>query len=250
MRLVLVLALIVIKSMAFAQSAVIREINCHHSIDSAVLTEIFFKAYDKYKLTEEDYIALTPEPKAIVSGKRNIPRKYMRDVVLALSFFPELQDSRIVFKYGKIKGTMNARPDFLNIFRHPSNRKFLLIINSNQGEYRGVNLDSISVNARVGWFGHELSHIYTYFLMNNYQTLLFSIKYLTSQAYVRKAERYTNYLAINKGLTFAIYEGEKYLLMDILISDYYKKRTIDRSLSLNEYKCLWFRFMSKFMNLE
>jgi hypothetical protein len=240
MRFFLIIAILIFKSPAFGQSGVIKEINCYTPVDSAVLTELFFTAYDRYKLTEEDYIPLIPEPKAVVSRKRNIPIKYLRDVVLALTYFPELQDSRIVFKYGKIKGTMNARPDILNIFRHPSNRKYLLIINSNQGEYRGVDLDSISVNARVGWFGHELSHIYTYYLMNNYQTLLFSLKYLTSQAYVRKAERYTNLLAISKGLTFPIYEGEKYVLQDMLISDYYKKRTIDRSLSLNEYKCLWF----------
>ncbi len=247
MRFPIILYFIIMHALSFAQSGIIKETVCEPVIDSAALTELFFRAYDENKFTKSDYIASTPVPKAITSGKHGIPVNYMRDVILALSFFPELADSRIVFKYGKIKGTMNARPDVLNLFRHPSNRKYFLVINNNKGKYKGVNLDSLSVNARIGWFGHELAHIYTYYLMNNYQTLLFSIKYMTSTAYVRKAERYTNYLAINHGLTFAIYEGEKYLLQDMLVQDQYKKRTIDRSLSLNEYKCLWLQFMLRFI---
>lgn len=245
MRFYLVLIVILIQSLAFGQSHVIKEISCQPTIDSAVLTELFFLAYDEYRLTEKDYVASTPVPKAIISGKRNIPQKYMRDVVLALSYFPELADSRILFKYKKIKGTMNARPGMLNLFRHPSNRKYILALNNNKGKYEGVSLDSLSVNARIGWFSHEIAHIYTYYLMNNYQTLLFSIKYLAVPKFVKKTERYTNSVAIARGLAFAIYEGENYLLKDNKISDYYKKITLYRSLSFDEYKCLWFQSIYK-----
>jgi hypothetical protein len=237
-------------SLVFAQNRIIKEIDCKPVIDSAILTRLFFRAFDENKFTENDYIRIDSFPSAIISGKHNIPTKYMKDVVLALSFFPELADSRIVFKYKNIKGTMNARPDIFNFFRHSSNRRYLLIINTNEGKFRGVYLDSISVNARVGWFGHELAHIYTYYLMNNYQTLLFSVRYMTSPRFVKKTERYTNSIAIDHGLAFAIYEGEKYLLMDMFVQEYYKKRTIYRSLTLNEYKCLWFKFILKHMLLQ
>ncbi len=245
MRFYLVFTVIVLQSLAFGQSRIIKEISCQPTIDSAVLTELFYIAYDENRLTEEDYIATTPVPKVIISRKRNIPVKYIRDVVLALSYFPELEDSRIVFKYRKIRGTMNARPDVFNLFRHPSERKYLLVINNNKGKYLGVNLDSLSVNARIGWFSHEIAHIYTYYLMNNFQTLLFSVKYVAVPKFVKKTERYTNSVAINRGLAFAIYEGENYLLKDTKISDYYKKITLYRSLSLDEYKCLWFQTIYK-----
>lgn len=210
--------------------------------DTALLKERFLQAMEQNVYYEADFIRNEDQLVSQI-GKNFIgPNSLKAECYLALAFFPELFHKEIKVKYRKISATMNARPDVWNIFKKKANRKYFLLINNNKGKHKGLNLDEISFNARVGWFGHEFAHMATYTQMSNWQTLVFTVKYLISNKFVRKAERYTNYLAIKRGLVFQIYQGEQYILLNSALADDYRKRTVYRSLTYREYICLWSMF--------
>ena len=59
---------------------------------------------------------------------KEIPERYKTAIFCTLSYFPELDSKKIVFKEKKIKTTLNARPSFLSVlFRTKNNRKYIII---------------------------------------------------------------------------------------------------------------------------
>lgn len=242
MRLILSGLIIFISlSQSFAQKRVILETSCQNSdnIDTTAMKELFLEEMERNVLTVDDYLRLKDSIEKVVNNQVIVPESITPEFFLALIYFPEIVNKEIIVKYQNIRGTMNARPSFTNLFRKRSERKYVLLINKNEGRSKGLELDDITFNARVGWFGHEFAHLYTYQQMSNIGTIIFTFKYLISNRFVRKVERYTNLVAIKKGLTFQIYQGEQFILMNSALSDTYRKSTIYRSLTYQEYICLW-----------
>jgi hypothetical protein len=226
---------------SFAQRGIIVETSCFDSdeIDTSALKEKFLIEMEKDIVTAQDYYSRKDSIKSAVSGRISVSENIAPEFFLALLSFPELIDKEIVVKYKSIQGTMNARPALVNIFRKKTDRKYILLINDNKGRHKGLELEEITFNARVGWFGHEFAHLYTYQQMSNFGTIVFTLKYLFSNRFTRKVERYTNLVAIKKGLTFQIYQGEQFILMNSALSDTYRRTTVYRALTYREYICLW-----------
>jgi hypothetical protein len=161
------------------------------------------------------------------------------DIISALSYYPELAHLHLRFSYKPIRQTMNSRPSPINVFKKKANRRYTIIVNNNLGKHKGLPFEELSFNIKVGWLGHELAHTCEYETMNTGKTLLFSLKYICSKKFVRKVERYTDFLTIKHGLAFPLYDGVDYLLESKDIDEKYSEQIIFNSLSLEEIKCLW-----------
>lgn len=224
-----------------AQKRLFGHIICQfpENADSVALKENFLEEMEKGVIIMDDYLNSREQLENLFANKYEIPDSIKPDVYMALKYFTELHTTNIVFKSASIHGTMNARPSAGNFFRKRANRKYVIVINDNKGSSKGLNLNDISFNARIGWFGHELAHLSTYHQMNNFEIIWFAIKYGISNKFVRKVERYTNKVAAEKGLIFQVFQGEQYILMFNSLMDNYRKRTVYRSLSYEEYICLW-----------
>lgn len=248
MRCCIVITFYLMLNICSSQNSVFKAVECDNTsnIDSLTLKEMFDSAYNESKASTM-IMNKCKDGFAIRDEKYIIPDEVKEVVLCALAYYPELTDYKLVFKYRDIIGTVNARPDILNLFRKRIDRKFILLINNNEGEERGLTMSQISFNAKVGWFSHEFAHVYTYHLMNNLQTLIFSIRYISSEKYAKKVERYTDLIAIKRGFLFQLFEGDNCLLNDTKISNKYKKRTLYHALTLNEYMCLWYHY--RFGNL-
>jgi len=243
MRIVFLFWILFTSASTFSQTHRIIDIVCERNdlVDSLTLDELFFEAYYESMRNLDSCINMIAKSDSITSQRILIPPNIKDEFVVALNCFPDIRSKRLNFKYKKIKGTMNARPDFLNIIRSKANRKYVVLINNNKGRNKGIPLEELTPSARLGWYGHEVAHMQSYQMMSNLQMLLFSIRYITSVNYVKKAERFTDYLAIEHGLIFQIYESGKYLSTYGNITNAYKKLNVFNSLSLNEYMCLWYK---------
>lgn len=235
------IVLFIFSGHCIAQKGVILETSCFNSdnIDSSALKEQFLEEMERDVVTLDDYLRCKDSIHEIINIKNDVPENIKPEFLLALMYFPEISDKEIIVKYRSIRGTMNARPGMMNLFRRRSERRYILLINDNEGKHKGLQLEDITFNARVGWFGHEFAHLNTYQQMSNLGTIVFTVKYLISNKFKRKVERYTNLVAIKKGLTFQIYQGEQFILMNTALSDTYRKTTIYRALTYMEYICLW-----------
>ena len=86
--------------------------------------------------------------------------KYELQTLIALSFYPELEDTKISFRRRELNSTMAARPKGIEVFRSKGKRHYIIYIN----DFPSVKIppDSIAFNALVGILGHELAHILEY----------------------------------------------------------------------------------------
>jgi hypothetical protein len=93
---------------------------------------------------------------------KSIPVELEPVVLYTLSYFPELQNSIIKFKYKRIKTTMNARPTLGSaLYRKPSCYRYVVRLNSREMDSI-IQLKHITFEALVGVFGHEFCHFVDY----------------------------------------------------------------------------------------
>jgi hypothetical protein len=127
--------------------------------------------------------------------------------LIALRHYPQLVNTKIIFKEKSINSTMQARPKGLNILRRKGKRKYVVYINTINPK---VPLDSISFNAKVGVLGHELAHIVDYESRSVLSILGIALRY-GSKKYRAKFERATDQMTINHGLLWQSYDFSAYV---------------------------------------
>jgi len=131
--------------------------------------------------------------------------------LIALSFFNELDSTRIEFRKKSIKTTLNVRPTVSSLFfRKKAKRKYIIRINDNVNT-PDITVDEVPFNAQIGLLGHEFCHIVDYQSRNFFQVIgrLFSY---TSKKSKERFEKEIDQLTISKGLGWQLYDWSYYVL--------------------------------------
>ena len=90
----------------------------------------------------------------------------------------------------------------------------------------------------IGWLGHELGHVMDYRDRSAIDMLWFGIRYVTSNNYIREAERAADTYAVNHGLGQNIIATKDFILNHSKLSESYKSRIQDLYLSQGEIMVL------------
>jgi len=161
--------------------------------------------------------------KCIYGYNKEIPLRYAAPIYMALSHYPELDSSKIVFKYIKIKTTLNVRPTvFSMIFRKRSERKYVIRINNTLKDSVFLLNNSIPFNAMIGLFGHEFSHVIDYNSKNIFGVLSRLISYTNNNS-KEKFEKGIDTITIKRGLGWQLYDWSYYVLEESIGTAKYKK---------------------------
>lgn len=133
--------------------------------------------------------------------------KYLEPTLIALSFYPELKEEHIEFRYSKEATTMAARPDPLSVLGH---RRYIILVNNDPG-FRGIPPDSVPFNAQIGLIGHELAHIEEYSKQNILGVLSTLFRYADKH---RRPlfEQETDLRTIHRGLGWQLYDWATYAM--------------------------------------
>jgi|SRR6056297_323047 len=146
--------------------------------------------------------------------------EFIAPALIALSYYPELKDVHIEFKYSREATTMAARPaPFSLLF---SERKYLILIND-RSDFEGILLEDVPFNAQIGIIGHELAHIADYQNHNLWGIAGIYFRYLD---YNRRAlfEKEIDKATIARGLGWQLYDWATYsILTNNGSSDDYRK---------------------------
>lgn len=156
-----------------------------------------------------------------------VPNVIRPQVKKALSFFPELKDEHIVFKFKKRikKSTMQAQPAFSGLFRKKKNRKYIIMISEKfHIEEDTFNIMDVADNIVIGWLGHELGHILDYRNRSALGMIVFAFRYLFSQKHITEVERTADTFAVQHGMGDYILETKNFILNHSEISPTYKAR--------------------------
>ncbi len=156
-----------------------------------------------------------------------IPESIKKEVIEAISFYPELYDTAIEFKFKDNikKSTMQAQPRFVSFFKRKENREYVILISRNiQIEGEHFTMEDIPSDVKVGWLGHELGHVMDYRERTNFGMLIFGIKYLFSSAHIKEVERTADTYAIAHGMGDYILKTKNFILDNASLSEKYKER--------------------------
>ncbi len=156
-----------------------------------------------------------------------IPENIKKEVIEAISYYPELYDTAIEFKFKNNikKSTMQAQPRFASFFKSKENREYVILISRNiQIEGEKFTIDDIPSDVIIGWIGHELGHVMDYRNRTNVGMLIFGLKYLFSSAHIKEVERAADTYAIAHGMGDYILKTKNFILDNANLSEKYKDR--------------------------
>lgn len=185
---------------------------------SILLTTISFGQIKKNKMIDHSNVNRT---------NKTIPESITKEAVEALSFYPELNDTEIVFMYKDTikKSTMQAQPTFASFFKGRKNRGYHILISRNiQIDGERFTIADIPKDVIVGWIGHELGHVMDYRSRSTIGMMIFGIKYLFSTAHIKEVERAADVFAIAHGMGDYILKTKNFILDNVNLSEKYKSR--------------------------
>ena len=185
------------------------------------------------KLSRETYSRQLSKLRNEFGGNKHIASEVELECLAALSFYPELKDTRIIFDHQEIAFTMQTQPRLDFLYKNKKGRSYCITINSNKGNRKGLAVSELSFSAVAGWIGHELAHIADYERLNAVGILGYATNYLLAAPH-RWIERRTDEIAIQHGLGYPLLEGVEYLLRHTKADKAYKQGLIDNYLSPQE----------------
>ncbi len=170
-----------------------------------------------------------------------VPENIWRETYVALSHYPELKTTPIEFKFKKNikKSFMQAQPKLSGFFKNRKNRSYVIYINEKfKIEDETFSVKDVPSEVLIGWLGHELGHVMDYRDRSAIDMLWFGIRYVTSNNYIREAERAADTYAVNHGLGQNIIATKDFILNHSKLSQSYKSRIQDLYLSQEEIMVL------------
>lgn len=139
-----------------------------------------------------------------------VPEKYEAQILIALSYYPELKNTKIEFRLTKAKTPLTSRPTVLGLFRSANKRNYCITISEQSIAYlEPILFKNLNFNAQIGVLGHELAHITSY-NENGFGKMLNIIGIeIFSKKQVDRFEYKTDAICINHGLGFQLLEWSK-----------------------------------------
>jgi len=159
------------------------------------------------------------EMDSIFGVKKFIIPKYRLQILIALSFFPELKDVQIDFAYKNINTTMQCQPT-INSLLKDSKREYIIYINNNK-DFSGVLIDDVPFNAQIGLIGHEIAHVIDFEKGNRKDVISRGLDYLNESS-KREYEFFVDSLTIAYGLGWQLYDWASFSLNNSKSTQEYK----------------------------
>lgn len=169
-----------------------------------------------------EFVARLDTIRTEFSHRKTILPEFESEIYATLSYFPELDSTRIIFKEAKIKTSLNTRPTIGSVlFKKRENRTYVIRIKPNNRD-SVATLDQADFNAVVGVLGHELCHIVDYSHRGIFGILGRLLSY-TNKKGKRKYEAEIDQMTIDRGLGWQVYDWEDFVFNKSKATVKYKK---------------------------
>ena len=179
----------------------------------------------------EDYI---PEQFNIYSTYKIIPEHIKPQVLFALSHYPELKNTRIIFREKETLTPLTSRPRFFHTFKRKGHRTYIITISTKTSKLLDpILFKSLPFNAQVGVIGHELAHIVEYIKKSSFQILGIALGQLKSN-YVDTFEYATDKRTIEHGLGYQLLSWSTYVRENLNIDQWHGSGESSEKVKLTE----------------
>ncbi len=134
------------------------------------------------------------------SEKKKFPRDAQPQVLTALSHYPQLKDTRIVFRFRKRKTPLTSRPRISHVFLPKKWRTYVITISTETAQsFAPILFSKLPYNAQIGVLGHEIAHILEYRELSSFQLIGLGFK-MGKPDFVDRFEFKTDERTIANGL--------------------------------------------------
>ncbi len=158
------------------------------------------KSFISGMYSADEYSAL----KKIVGKNKKIPSRYEEQILIALSYFPELTDTRIEFRFKHVNTSFSTRPTILSVFKIRAHRKYIVTISdSSEPILVPLQLKNLDYNAQIGVMAHELTHAADFNTKNSFGLLRIAFGNLSNK-FLDRLEFKTDSLCIAHGLGYQL----------------------------------------------
>lgn len=143
---------------------------------------------------------------------KSMPAEFEKQILTALSYFPELRETKITFTLIKgNSGVIETRPEWLSIFRNSRSRAYVVFIGDSSAKYSPpFKFRDSPVDGQVGIIGHELSHILYFSGKNTFGLLKTGIAHVSTR-YMDNFENKTDSVCIERGFGYQLIDWNIYL---------------------------------------
>lgn len=177
--------------------------------------------------TEETF-GVENEDLEIYSKNKVIPEPIREVALEALSYFPELMDSKIEFQFkNNIKGSvMQAQPKTVSlVINNKDNRSYRIKVSRYlKLEDEWIPIEELPKNVLLGWIGHELGHIKDYTDRSAVGMMHFGAKYFCSPKFITQAEVNADSYAVAAGMAHEIIALKQFILNHDRLPEEYKAK--------------------------
>lgn len=134
------------------------------------------------------------------SVTKKLPKGYEQEALTALSYFPELKETRVIFRYRNSVNSLKTRPAFISMFLPRGHRSYVIIISRKTPEaVNAIRFDHLPPAARIGVLGHELSHVADFMKKTGWQSFKTAMGHFSTH-YMDSLEHHTDEICIEHGL--------------------------------------------------
>lgn len=155
------------------------------------------------------------------------PVELEEPVLKSLSFYPELNEVEIHFRYAEnlTSSVMQAQPKIETFLRSREKRAYVIRIRpSFTMEGEEYQIHTLPFDVLTGWLGHELGHIMDYLHRSFFSLTAYGFGYLLSGSYLKGAERTADEFAVTHGMGEYINATKNFILDHAHFPESYKNK--------------------------
>ena len=147
-------------------------------------------------------------------------KEYELPTLIALSYYPELLNDKIKFRYSEINSTARTTVTFGSVFKK-INKKYIILINTDTTK-TGLVLSDAPLDAQIAVIGHELAHVTDFKTRSFFDMIWWGLRYLIVKQQTTieiKADKST----IRHGLGWPLYYWADFIINHSKANKQYKR---------------------------
>ena len=142
---------------------------------------------------------------------KNYPQQYEKQILIALSYYPELKDTPIHFRIKERHTPLNTRSSWTGLFKVHQKRDYTITISdSTEQMLTPILFQNLPFNAQIGVIGHELGHVIEFSSMVTSRIMKHAANSISSK-YVDHFEFETDSICIAHGLGYQLLAWSTYV---------------------------------------
>jgi hypothetical protein len=165
------------------------------------------KVFSRDSLSQEYLSAL----KKNFGTHKTYPSQYEEQILIALSYYPELEKVPIHFRIKKKHTPLSTRSSWAGLLKEENRRDYVITISSNTEEMlTPILFENLPFNAQIGVIGHELGHVIEFMSMPTFNIMEHAANNVSSK-YIDHFEFMTDSICIGHGLGYQLLAWSTYV---------------------------------------